>query len=692
MKKFGFLLFTVIFSTTLLFASLPPKSGAPGAIPDLPPLSEEELELFSQIFENMDEETLNALAKIGEDYIKEMEAQGKDPYEIFKEPMVQPTPPPMPKPEPTTPVKPIILMPPQKVDELRTMLKDIAFFLPSIQRKAGSNRTTAEMIKSWKYHIEDVVYFVHMLEQEKLLRYLFDKDFDQLLVGIKQLHQALSSLEPRLSVQEVTLESDRSYAVLGLTPGASFIDVQNRYQQLLRDKSPMLIKKQLAGKTPAEISKALEINDDEIDAINNAYQMIMSKQEAIETLNTILDAFSNAIYTNNLIDNAKKVVGRYEPDALKVKEEQEKREAAARKEQEEIIKRRPVVSPRYWDGGQLDFGRPSGGGYEKSPYAPPVPYVPAEPGKKGDITPSPIPPSPDKKDGKKDAGKKDDKKKDEKKIKEEAEKKVADQKVKPKIDLPQLSKNIEQKVDNLKELFGELSDFLNEKVSITRGQQATTQIPKELFSGFALYLSSPVAMPYEPNNPALVRARRTLDALTQITQMIHTIKKEVRSSATNLKRVEKREYRQAVQQLLSYYERELFNKELKELVQLNVTPDFKVLIPTSGEFKDITPENKYIFLGINDFGEQLDTPQYEVIKKINPPIVTLPEAKETEEESEEPTEPVQPTVQYIDHLGGFKDAYNELLKEVKPELEQPQALDDQQKKNNDTQPKELPKD
>lgn len=686
MKKFGFLLLTVIFSTTLLLASLPPKPGAPGTIPDLPPLSEEELELFSQIFENMDEETLNALAKIGEDYIKEMEAQGKDPYEIFKEPMVQPTPPPMPKPEPTTPVKPIILMPPQKVDELRTMLKDIGFFLPSIQRKAESNRETAGMIKPWKYHVEDVVYFVHILEQEKLLRYLFDKDFDQLLIGIKQLHQALGSLEPRLSVPEVTLESDRSYVVLGLTPGASFIDVQNRYQQLLRDKSPMLIKKQLAGKSPAEISKALEINEDEIDSINNAYQMIMSKQEAIETLNTILDAFSTAIYTNNLIENAKKVLGRYEPDALKVKEEQEKREAAARKEQEEVIKRRPVISPRYWGGGDLDFGRrPSGGDYEKSPYAP-APYIPAEPGKKGDISPSPTPSSPDKKDGKKDGGKKDDKKKDEKKIKEEAEKKIADQKPKPKIDLPTMSKNVEEKIENLKELFGELTDFLNEKTSITRGKETISQAPKELFDGFADYLAAPVATPYDQNNPTLVRAKRILDALTQITQMIHQIKKEMRS-ANELKRLEKREYRQAVQQLLSYYEQALFKKELKELVQLKISPEFKVLIPTTGEFKDIAPEKKYIFFGINDFGNELDSPQYQVIKNMNPPLVIESEKKEEGEESEEPTDLPRPTVQYIDHLGGFRDAYNELLKEIKPELEQPQALVAQLKKNNDGQQK-----
>src|SRR6516165_3984040 len=57
-------------------------------LPELPPLSEEELELFAQIFENMDEKTLEALAQIGEEYIKEMEAQGKDPYEIFREPLI----------------------------------------------------------------------------------------------------------------------------------------------------------------------------------------------------------------------------------------------------------------------------------------------------------------------------------------------------------------------------------------------------------------------------------------------------------------------------------------------------------------------------------------------------------------------------------------------------------------------------
>lgn len=405
-------------------------------IPDLPPLSEEELELFSQIFENMDEKTLEALAQIGEEYIKEMEAQGKDPYEIFREPMIPATPPAaVTKPiEPKIPTgHPIILMPPAKTKEMRLILQELADQIERIARKAESDREFADALKPWKYHFEDIVYFAHQIEQEKIVNYLFDKDFDTLLSSIKELHQTLGMLEPQFYVPEISIDADKSYGILGVTSRTPFPEIQLAYQNLLREKSPALIKKQLEGKPIDELGVALDINEDQLNAVNKAYQTILTREQSKQTLGSILQAVQKAIYTQEFITNAKKLLQKYEPEALKIKEEQEKRQSAARKEQEEAIKRRPPLAPRVFEpafgrvGGDLGY-TPTGSNYPSYPSFPST-AVNAGPGKAADSTsPSKADKSGDKKkdEKKKDDKKKDDKKKDDKKEekKEGSEKRV----------------------------------------------------------------------------------------------------------------------------------------------------------------------------------------------------------------------------------------------------------------------------
>jgi hypothetical protein len=625
-------------------------------LPELPPLSEEELELFAQIFENMDEKTLEALAQIGEEYIKEMEAQGKDPYEIFREPLIPPTQPPVkPKPaEPKIPAgqQPIILMPPEKTKEMRALLQEIAHKLEHIQRKAEADRELADAVKPWKYHFEDLVYFAHQLEQEKIVNYLFDKDFSPLLASIKELHQTLGMLDAQFSVPEVSIESDKSYGILGVTSRAPFPEIQQAYQNLLREKSPALIKKQLEGKPLEELSMALDINEDQLNAINKAYQTIVTREQSKQVLARILETLHKAIYTQNIIESAKKLLQKYEPEALKIKEEQEKREATARKEQEEAIKRRPPLAPRVFEPsfgrGGGDFGyTPTGGGFFPS-IPSTTPSTPA--GKPGEaVTPSGKPGEKGKKeDKKKDEKKKDEKKKDEKK-EEKKEKEGEKKRIK---EMPASTDQIKKKLDKLTDLYEDFLNYLTEKSIKHEGAvdlAAVTIAPKEIFKDLEMYLTGPVAKPYDKTTPVLIRAKDMIAALTQMTEFIHKIKKEIRNMG-ELSRAEKREFKKSVQTLFDEYEIYI-KKEIPELMRLKITPDLKVITATGAV--DINKEKKYLLFGINDSLGDMSMPEFAVLTELNPPIIPATD-----------DEPAKQT----NYLGQFIDAYQGLAKEVKPEL------------------------
>lgn len=71
----------------------------------LPPLSEDQWQAFSELLNNMSEEELEFYAKLGEEYINEELKQGRDPYAIFNQLAENPLPEEHPLPLPEQPKK-----------------------------------------------------------------------------------------------------------------------------------------------------------------------------------------------------------------------------------------------------------------------------------------------------------------------------------------------------------------------------------------------------------------------------------------------------------------------------------------------------------------------------------------------------------------------------------------------------------
>ncbi|MGE0206661.1 MAG: hypothetical protein AB7R69_02315, partial [Candidatus Babeliales bacterium] len=494
-----------------------PARPAPGA--KMPPISEAELQEMLQVLETLDQETLDALAKIGEDYIKEMESQGKDPFqELFgvptppelKEQQTAPVAQPMPELPKLEQPKPIEL-PKMCLEskELQGILKNLIAKINAISHKAESNRAYADKLKEWKYNIQDMLYYFHALAEDKLLKYLPEKEFAPLCKTLRELEQALNYLEPLFIVKEVELEEVNPYTLLGTTTDASWQEVNKSYQKLYTEKSPQALEKELKseGKSETEIKEAVKEAQKERETFSEAYNIIMQKEQTKQVFDSILQNYNKAIYQNNLIKEMVNVLSKYEPEALKLKQEQEELEKKARQAQEEALRvRYPSFSPRARD---LDTGFFGGSdflpGYEGRDSFKPSFDGPAGQTGKPAFEPTKIDEGkePSKASAKKPEAKKDEKGKD----KGEQPKKPAPRKPDTKAG--------EDKLKTITKNFEALERSINEE---SMGAPAG----KELFKGFAAFLEK------DPSeNTEYEKAKNINNRLLEMERHLRAIKNEL---------------------------------------------------------------------------------------------------------------------------------------------------------------------
>lgn len=412
--------------TTLLFFSAFPAQG-----PSKPPagqfpmdMSEDEIKMFTEFIESLDQETLDALNAIGEEIIKEADELGIDPFDYiqlqaqaqqeFEEKSAKD------KSEKAKPSQPVTQQTTAEAQTAQELFKGIAKVIPEIIQKAASDINLSNDILPFKYRLDDLVYYCTRLADEKMLKYLSDPTFKELIESARTLYKALTTLNDQFIVSEFNLEGENPYEILGIAQSASQDDIVAAYDKLLKIIDPDTLELQLIknGKSDDEIKKEVQSAHKRLESVNNAYEVLRSKEEASFLLNKILDAVSEAVDSKKLLEQAAKLMQLHEPEALKLKKEQEKIEAEARKAQDSFIKKRALTSrsfampmPKQKGGKKYGGDRGSRDGYS-----------PTKTGKKKDtIKPTKVSTSSDKKGGgSKPSGKKPDDKKDGDKKKKKA--------------------------------------------------------------------------------------------------------------------------------------------------------------------------------------------------------------------------------------------------------------------------------
>lgn len=312
-------------------------------------MTEDDMKALTEFIESLDEDTLNALNEIGQEIIKEADELGIDPFDYiqlqaqmqqeYEEKAAKEKPE---KGKPATSAQ----QPTAEAQTAQEVFKSIAKVIPVIMQKAGSDINLSNDILPFKYRLDDLVYYCTRLADDKMLKYLADPSSKELIEVARNLNKALTSLNDQLQVVEFSLEGEDPYEILDISRSASPEDMVTAYDKLLKIIDPDTLELNLIknGKTDEEIKKEVDLAQKRLERVNNAYDVLRSKEESIYLLNKILDAVSEAVDSKKMIELATKLLQLHEPEALKLKKEQEKVESEARKAQDAFIKKRPLVT------------------------------------------------------------------------------------------------------------------------------------------------------------------------------------------------------------------------------------------------------------------------------------------------------------------------------------------------------------
>jgi len=362
MKRY---LITLLFSLsmTLNFFGAEMPAGAM----KMPQLGDKELEAlndWAKVLEGFSQEELEELANIGEMYMKELEQQGIDPMEFLfdenspiwekppeqetqpeepKKPMPLPEPPPLKVPDEPKETKVLTLADKEKIKAFKHKLEDITEKIGSLRQKAESNRALSEKLQPFDLALSDITYFVLTIKEDHLLRYLFEKKFESLYALLLELHQALETYEPQVYVTEFSLEGEDPYTILDISPSASFETIYQQYQTLMREESPFTVEARLKeqGKTADVIEQQIDNARRRWNKIIWAYEALQAKENSKYAFEILLNIFQEMLHKHNIIAQCKELLRAYDPEALKMKEEQESKEKKARSEQERLARQRP---------------------------------------------------------------------------------------------------------------------------------------------------------------------------------------------------------------------------------------------------------------------------------------------------------------------------------------------------------------
>lgn len=294
-----------------------------------------------------------------DDFMKQLEKEVQEEKQAARPAVHRPAPRSAPQPAVKKPAPaPVMQVDKTKLKQIKALLANIVSKIAAIKQKAASRRAVQEKLAPWEYHLTDLSYYLTIIQDDALAKYLQQPEFEQLYNNLVALNRSLSEQEPRLQIEQMLeVEFEDPYITLGFaTSNISKPEVDTKYQQLVKEKNPFTIEDALKkeGLSKAEIEKRFKQAQQEYNKIFEAYKRIEQKETSARSFLSILQAFHKAIYQDKIIDDVKKLLGTYDPEALKLKEAQEQKEKEARDYKKKLTEQEPDFD--------IDFNWPSFGG------------------------------------------------------------------------------------------------------------------------------------------------------------------------------------------------------------------------------------------------------------------------------------------------------------------------------------------
>ncbi|MCF7900038.1 hypothetical protein K9K77_00880 [Candidatus Babeliales bacterium] len=286
LSKFYFLLtsFILVMSNHHTLQSdasaMSPLSMGPGGL--IPQPTEEEMRyIMEEFLPSLSEEELKELEKLGQDIMDTVEKEGIPLWQ----PPVQTTP----KQSPETPAQPIKEVLKEKPTTKKAAptaakkrLTDLITIIDSIRQKASSDQELEDNFAHLDKKINSLLYYLHVLNDDKLVMYLIEAEFASLNSHLQDLRYDLETLDIVFIVPKQEIHQTKKEEAL--------------YEDALK--------------------------------------------KAQDVLKTIIQRFNKAFDNENIIIDIEKLLKKYEPEALKIKKELD----AAEKKAEQFIKGLPKTN------------------------------------------------------------------------------------------------------------------------------------------------------------------------------------------------------------------------------------------------------------------------------------------------------------------------------------------------------------
>lgn len=276
--------------------------------------------------------------------------------------------------------------------EVEEMLGQLLRNLESLRHKMSAHPNMVRKLQAWKEAIDDLVYYLKIMDTPEHHERLITKDYANLLKHLKTLQKELASAEPRfLSALPKKESSEDPYDILRVDPTATDKEIQDAYTAYVKENDPAALRAKLTaeGFDENDIEGRVKSARLNMRTVKEAYEKISNPKIRAQTdralaatqeqsqagqehsqgaLNALINALSQAIYQKNVLEDIQRFMKKYEPVKLEQRKKMEEAEQKRRKEQAEAGKLKPTpgtsasYEPYYLPGGP-SYQTTSGGGY-----------------------------------------------------------------------------------------------------------------------------------------------------------------------------------------------------------------------------------------------------------------------------------------------------------------------------------------
>lgn len=295
----------------------------------LPMPSEQEMQEIQKFLDTLSPEELDELAKIGEEIIQTAEKEGRPLFAPASET----------KPKPIQPAKPINTAPTVKPIEqakpkarilsskeksrIQRILSGLVDAIASIRQKATSDETLIQLLAPLNTKLNDITYYLNVVNYSKHLVHLTDKEFTPLNENLRKLYEQVEEIDSKLDVPELEINKKQSS-----------------------------------------------------DKIKKQRQKI---KDAEKVLNKFVSIIETSTKQKHVLTDLERLVKKYEPEALKIKKEQEEKEKKASTQRTSLpvtnIPQTYRTAPGGTRGTQRYTGNSAHRGQAYSPYSPSSGYA-----------------------------------------------------------------------------------------------------------------------------------------------------------------------------------------------------------------------------------------------------------------------------------------------------------------------------